>query len=279
MKKTLFALVLFCAAVAAQAQPPKPPGSPCCWPPPPTGMVDWWTFDEPAGTTSADFGGAVNNIGTDNGSIPRVPGEVGRAASFHGSTWIEVANQNEVNFLGDCTLDAAEPIAIDFWIRTTQSNGTISVLDKRDRTGSTFLRGYEVYLSNGKIGFQMATGPGNQSCNSSGSACSNFTATALPSVATGQWTFVGITLSRCRGASGLFYVAPVNGTPATQPFTPRVGDIVSNANLTIGRESSAVGNLFFKGDLDELEFFKALLTKTDFDNIFNKKCAGKCRMY
>jgi hypothetical protein len=278
MKATLCAFLLLCGAVM-QAQPGPPP-NPCCWPPPPSGLVDCWTFDEPAGPPSSDFGGAVNNVGTDHGVIPRVPGEVGRAVSFNGTTWIEVANQNEINFLGDCVLDTAEPLAIDFWIRTTQANGTVAVLDKRDRNGSTFLRGYEVYISNGKIGFQMALGSGNQICNSSGSACSNFTATSLPSVATGQWTFVGITLSRCRGAQGLIYVAPVNGVPATQPFTPRVGSIVSVVPLTIGRQSPTTpGNSMYRGELDELEFFKAFLTKTDFDNIFNKKCAGKCRMY
>jgi hypothetical protein len=269
-----FGLLFTCAVAVAQGPPPPPPGSPCCWPPPPTGMVDWWTFDEPAGPTSSDFGGAVNNIGTDHGAIPRVTGEVGRAASFNGATWIDVTDQNEVNFLGDCVLDAAEPIGIDFWIRTKQGSGTVVVLDKRDRNGANFLRGYEVYLSNGHVGFQMATGNGNQICGSSGSACTNFTATALPSVANGQWHFVGITLSRCRGAQGLLYVDGL-----VQPFQPRVGDIVSHASLTIGRLSPSVGNSFFKGELDELEFFKALLTKNDFDSIFNKKCAGKCRMY
>lgn len=271
--RLICALLFVCAGAAAQG-PPQPPAGPCCWPPLPHGLADWWTLDEPAGLTSSDFGGAVNNVGTDHGAIPRVTGEVGRAASFNGATWIEVANHNEVNFIGDCVLDFAEPIAIDFWIRTTQANGTVPVLDKRDRNGANFLRGYAVYLSNGHVGFQMALGGGNQICNSSSSACSNFTATALPSVANGQWHFVGITLSRCRGAQGLLYVDGL-----TQAFQPRVGNIVSTSNLTIGRLSPSVGSSFFKGELDELEFFKALLTKTDFDGIFNKKCAGKCRMY
>jgi hypothetical protein len=266
-------LFLLCRIVSAQGPPPPPP-SPCCWPPIPPALADWWTFDEPAGTTSSDFGGSVNNFGTDHGTIPRVTGEVGRAASFNGATWIEVANHNEVNFLGDCVLDAAQPLAIDLWIRTKQNSGVVTILDKRDRNGNNYLRGYSLYLWNGHLGFQMAMGSGNFSCGSSGSSCANFNATTLPSVADGNWHFVAVTLSRCRGASGLLYV-----DGATQAFQPRVGSIVSTSNLLIGRLAPSMGTSFFKGEVDELEYFKSLLTKSDFDSIFNKKCAGKCRMY
>lgn len=267
-------LVLAVVTIAAAQGPPGPPsGPPPCWPPIPSGLVDWWTFDEPSGPTSSDFGGLVNNIGNDHGTVPRVAGEVGRAVSFNGgSNWIEVANGNEVNFLGDCANDGAEAATIDFWIRTTQASGVVTILDKRDSTGSNFLRGYSVYLWNGHLGFHMATGPGNSICNTPGSACSNSTATTLPSVANGQWHFVAIAFSRCRGAAGMFFV-----DGATAPFTPRVGNIVSTSNLFIGRLVPAMGKGFFIGAIDELEFFKAVLTPADLNGIYNKKSAGKCR--
>jgi hypothetical protein len=275
MPRLFVLLALFACAVVALAQaPPPPPPGPCCWPPVPAGLVDWWTFDEPAGTSSSDFGGTVNNLGMDHGTIARVPGAVGRAVSLTGSTWIEIGTGNEVNFLGNCVNDVAQPFTVDFWIRTTQTNGTATILDKRSRNGTTFLRGYSVYLHNGRVGLQMATGPGNFACNRPGSACSNMTATSLPSVADGNWHFVGIAFTRCLAASGLFYV---DGQVAS--FTPRVGDIASASNLYIGRLAPPMGNSYLTGELDELELFKAALTKSDFDSIFGKKCAGKCRAF
>lgn len=266
----LLSLIAFNAL--AQASPPPPPRPPCCTVPP-GGMVDWWTFDEPSGPTSSDIAGAVNNAGTDHGSVGHIPGKVWNATSYNGSSWVEVANQAEVNFLGDCSNDAAEPATIDFWIRTQQGSGTVAVLDKRDRNGNNFLRGYSVYLWNGHLGFQMAMGPGNFSCNSSGSACSNFTSTTTPSVANGGWNFVAVAFSRCRGASGMFYV---NGNVSS--FQPRVGDITSQSPLYIGRQEPTMGNSFFKGDLDELEYYKRVLSKAELDAIYAAGPYGKCRI-
>ena len=266
----LFVCLLVCAIpILAQPTPPDPP---CCWPPVPAGLVDWWTFDEPSGTTSSDFGGAVNNLGMDHGTIARVPGAVGRAAAFNGTTWIEVGSHNEVNFLGNCANDAAQAFTVAFWIRTSQAAGTVTILDKRSRSGSTFLRGWSVYLHNGRVGIQMATGPGNFACNKPGSACTNFTASSLAAVADGKWHFVAISFTRCRGASGLFYV-----DGSTAAFTPKVGDIAAASNLFIGRLVPPMGSSFFTGELDELELYKAALVKGDFDAIYAKKCAGKCR--
>ena len=281
-ERVLLALVVVVVAGIASAQslvpsplaPPPPPG-PDCWPPAPAGLAAWWTFDEPAGTTSADFGGAVNNIGADHGTIPRIIGEVGRAVSFDGTAkWIEVADDAEVNFTGDCAADAGESGTIDFWVRTTRNVGVATILDKRDTSGGNFIRGYSVYLWNGHLGFQIATGPGNLLCNSPGSACTNSIAVPLPSVADGQWHFVAISLARCKIATGLFYV-----DGQTMPFPLRTGDMTSTSNLVIGRLSPSLGTGFFAGEVDELDYFKTALTAVDLDAIKGTKTAGKCRYY
>lgn len=276
-------LVVFASIASAQpfapaplAPPPPPPPGPDCWPPTPLGLANWWTFDEPAGVTSSDFGGSINNIGSDHAAVPRVIGEVGRAVSFDGtSKWVEVADSPELNFAGDCTFDAAESATIDLWVRTTNNAGVNTILDKRDTTGPNFLRGYSLYLWNGHLGFQIATGPGDLLCNSPGSACTNTIATTLPSVADGDWHFIAVTFSRCRGAVGMFYVDGL-----TAPFSSMlVGDMTSTSNLFIGRRSPPFPPGYFRGEIDELQFFKVPLSALDLDGIRSHKTAGMCRYY
>jgi hypothetical protein len=267
----IFVLVTLAGVAVMAAGPPKPPPGPCCWPPvsAPMKLVNWWTFNEPAGTTSADFGGSVNNIGTDHGAITRPFGVSYRSLSLQGSQWAQVASGNEVNFGGSCSTNNAESGTIAFWISTasaSSANGVVTILDKRDATPNN-LRGYSVYLWNGRLGFQMATGAGNRLCNSAGSACSNFIATSLPSVADGKWHFVAISFSRCNNPTGLFYV---DGQAV--PFTPRVGDLSSSSDLLIGRIAPPLGNSHLNGGLDELMYFKFAYTKADLDAIFNDKC-------
>ena len=186
---------------------------------------------------------------------------------------MQVANDNEVNFLGACESNSAENGTIDFWINTGANQGTVTVLDKRE-TAPNFLRGYAVYLWNGHIGFQMATGAGNSSCNSSGSACSNMTSTTLPIVADGKWHFVAITFTRCRGHLAMFYVDGPN-----RDFVPRIGDLTNKSDLYIGARVPAMGPSFFRGALDELEFFKRFSTKPELDAIWQAGPAGKCRRF
>lgn len=270
-----FVLVTFTGVAVSMAQgPPPPPDPPCCWPPISAAMkvINWWTFNEPAGTTSADFGGSVNNIGTDHGAITRPFGVASRSLKLQGSQWVQVANGNEVNFGGSCSNSNAESGTIAFWISTSSATGVVTVLDKRDATPNN-LRGYSVYLWNGRLGFQMATGAGNRSCNAAGSACSNFIATSLPTVADGKWHFVAISFSRCNSSTGLFYV---DGQAVS--FTPRVGDLSSSSDLFIGRLTQPLGNNLFNGGLDELMYFKYAYTKADLDALYNDKCHGRCLM-
>src|SRR3954454_5167602 len=266
-----FALITL-SVITSMAQGPPPPPSPCCWPPYPVAKrsVSWWPFDEPSGTTSADFAGSVNNIGIDHGAIQRTGGVVSRSLQLQGTQWVQVADGNEVNFLGTCTNNNAEPGTIAFWINTTSATGVKTVIDKRE-SSTNFLRGYTIFLWNGRIGFQTATGAGNLLCNTTGSACSNFIATSLPQVGNGSWHFVAISFSRCNSPTGLFYVDGL-----TAPFTPPVVELTNSSDLFLGRHPPTLGTNYFTGRLDELMFFKYAYSKTDLDNIYNHKCDGKC---
>lgn len=221
-------------------------------------LVNWWPFDETSGTTARDFRGATNNFGTHvNGANPGL-GKVGGALCFDGvDDYVAVLNNDEVNFLGDCSNDAAEAFTISTWVRTTQSTGLAAILDKR----SSGPVGYHLFLFNGRLGFQMAVG-------------SNFTNFVSPSsnVADGEWHLVSVTATRCRGGQGRLYV---DGNLALS-FTPLVGSIDNTATLNIGRRDPAHGDIYFNGCIDELEFFKRALSEDEIRTIFNTGSTGDC---
>jgi hypothetical protein len=168
---------------------------------PPAEMVNWWTFDEIAGATAADIAGFNNDAAYGPGSSQPMPspGRVGGAPCFDGTNdYLIAPNHAELNFLGDCSNDVAEAFTIDGWVKTTEGSGLQVILDKRVNRRARV--GYHLFLYNGLLGFQMADG-----------SYANYIAPGYPSpqfvnVADGQWHFVAVTASRCRGGRGQMYV-------------------------------------------------------------------------
>jgi Concanavalin A-like lectin/glucanases superfamily len=241
---------------------------------PPSNMTAWWPFDSGSSATAHDIA-MFDNAGTASGGVMQdANGKVAGAACFDGSTSeIVVPSHPEVDFADDCSLDFAEAFTIDFWIRTGASGGVHTVLDKRV-SSANFLRGWSVYTYNGRPGFQMATGGGNSACGSAGSACENYTATASPSIADGNWHFVAIVVQpRCRGAAGFIYV---DGAVVLN-FHPRVGSISNNAPLHVGRREPSLGGEYFRGCLDELEIFERGLSVGELNAIYGAGANGKCK--
>jgi hypothetical protein len=238
----------------------------------PAGLVDWWTFDETAGSVAGDIAQYPNQLTLSNGPTPS-PGKVAGALCFDGQNdFASAPDHPEINFLGDCRNDVAEPITIDTWVKTTGS-GLQIILDKREKQGLIFLKGYSLFIQNGSLGFQMATGAGLLVCNLSHSACSNYLSPSSVHLNDGQWHFIAVTVSRCRGAVGKMYV---DGN-LVLTFTPRVGDISNHVPLLIGKRYPLPTVSYFAGCLDELEIFERVLSKTELDAIYHAGSSGKCK--
>lgn len=237
--------------------------------PPPSDMVNWWTFDETSGTTAQDRAGSVNNAGAYKNSPTPVAGVVAGALYFNGvNNWVEVANQTEVNFLGGCVLDGAEPMTIDLWVKTDIQPGTgptsglLTILDKRVNPNNP--TGYHLFLFNGRLGFQIDG--------------INYVAPATGldyvDVADNQWHFAAVSLPMCRGIEGGFLY--VDGK--TVLTLPRGLGFDNTATLYIGRRDPNFMGNFFKGSLDELEMFKRALSDDDLRPIFEARSLGKCKV-
>lgn len=238
----------------------------------PGGLVGWWRLGETVGNTAHDSAGFPNHGVWVNGPTPS-PGMVNGALQFNGiNQLVRVSNQPEIDFQGDCSNDVAEAFTIDAWVKTC-ATGLQVILDKR-QFASNFIKGYSLYINNGRLGFQMALGSGNANCGSSGSACRNYLApTSSPNLSDNRWHFVAITVSRCRGAQGKMYV---DGN-LVYTFTPLVGGVFNNADLLIGGGYvNATQTKSFHGYLDEVELYKSILTASEIHALYDAGWAGKC---
>jgi hypothetical protein len=239
--------------------------------PQPSGMVDWWPFDETSGTTANDITGNSNNFGIYKGSplpAPQVGQLVANSLCFNpggppSAGYVEVPDHPEINFPGDCAFDSGAPFTIDLWART-KASGLQVILDKRTAVP---IQGYHMFIFNGRLGFQMASG---------GLFTNYIVPLTTPLINDGQWHFVAVTVARCRPSQGTLYV---DGNPPFK-FTPRVGSMVNTANLQIGRRDPAPGlggAIYFNGCMDELEFYDRALSQAELRAIFAAGPFGKCK--
>jgi uncharacterized repeat protein (TIGR01451 family) len=261
-----------------------PSGDKCV--PAPQGLNHWWPFDETAHpiiptTIAHDIVGGrdgTTKVGAlDSAGSPKsVPGKVGMAFEFNGSSaFVGVGD-------GPGTLSYHSPnsFTIDAWIKVDPNNasGVRPIVDKRVQIGGS-VAGYQLFLFDGKLGFQLADGVGaNPICGTVGSSCTNYVASTAPTVADGQWHFVAAVIDRASGLITLYH-GPENGTLSSVFTGTARANAANNADLLIGKNNPAVSSAgqFFKGAIDELEIFNRALSQAELDSIFKAGSAGKCK--
>src|ERR1017187_5252669 len=112
------------------------PAQPGCVSAPP-GISAWFTFDEPLFRQPGDH------------RPQRVPGLVGSALRFNGiDQYFEIPASTPGLDFGE------DDLSIELWIRTQQSVGTPSIVDKRGHQPT----GYLIFIYNGRPALQLADG-------------------------------------------------------------------------------------------------------------------------
>jgi outer membrane murein-binding lipoprotein Lpp len=238
--------------------------APVCTPPP-ADTVSWWTAD----------GTARDSIGSNDGTLTNgasfAPGLVGQAFTLNGSTGgVTVPDAPSLNF------GPGVNFSIDAWIRPAV-RGTLSapfgveiqtVVDKRLAPSSLDqMIGYDLFLSNGKLGFQMSdvlrAGFGPTFINSTG-----------PDLRDGSFHHVAVTVDRSRSNGGTLYVDGI----AVLSFDPTIapGDLSNAKPLQIGIHATAGFNGFFKGLMDEVQISNRALGVSEIETIFLAGRAGTC---
>jgi uncharacterized repeat protein (TIGR01451 family) len=219
---------------------------------PPLGMVAWWHFDEGTGTIAHDIAGFPSDGDYVNTPLP-ILGKVAIALSFDGiDDYVEVPDHPDLNF--DST-----NFSIDAWIKTSDSIGTVSIVDKRYINPYVTL-GYYFFLNNGHLGLQLA----------------DFVSTDYITnifVADGNWHHVAVTVDRKSSTGIRFYLDGAylaNHSPLS-----RQGSISNGVLLRIGNDY--FNTAIYQGILDELEIFHRVITPQEINLIVLAGCAGKCK--
>jgi hypothetical protein len=247
--------------------------------------VEWWPLNETSGTAVSNIisphphpdphNGNSKPAAIGAGGPTPVTGMVGGALNFDGaSTYVEVPDDTGTLSFGNPT----DNFSIDAWIKVApqDKSGVRPIVDKRVQIGNR-VWGYALFLSSGRLGFQLADGAADNLICDSGpptptSSCTNYISNV--DVADGAWRHVGVTVQRTGKAQVALYV---NGSPIFTGVT-RAGNANNNASLLIGRGYPIViPTPYFKGAIDELEIFSRALTQDEITAIFAAGSAGKCK--
>lgn len=220
----------------------------------PGGLQLWLPFDE--------NGGVAANVAS-----PAFPGTHINGPLFTGGSY--VLNSRFYDAFNDFTQvnsyaginPGTGSFTIDAWINAPGILPTQqTIVDKYASFTTGTFQGYRLYTQNGTLRCTMATGGGQFFFNSG---------LAVP---TNAWTFVAMVYNSTTNAV-TFYV---NGASATLG----AGAVAGNKNTTVPfRVASGQGapNLLFRGNIDEVEFFRTALTAAQLDSIRLANTSGKCK--
>ena len=254
-------------------EPPMPPSDEfgaryhceCSCVHPPAGMVNWWPMDDnPAVFPINDIAALLNHGTPSGGVVPATAAQscVGGALFFNGASGVvTVPNASgpfDLNFgISNFTLEG--------WMQANTPIGQfLPLLDKRVFQAPSTVRGYAMYVTGGKLGFQLGDG-----------TWMNFVANALPSINNGVCHHVAVTVTR--GSPNVITLY-VDG--ASQSFNDNTifGPVNNNAALLFGtRYPILVLQDYYVGSLDEWEFFRRALTPAEITALYGAGALGKCR--
>lgn len=226
----------------------------CCVEPP-SGLQFWAAFDGSyAALVGAVTGGPSGPVAF-TANVP--PGHTGSAIALAANGRVDYPSSTSTNVgTGDFTIDA--------WIRLPQTPGVVPLLDNRMKLPG--LTGFQLFVYNGRIGFQMADG-------GAAGGWTNFGSTT--NVANNAWRFIVVTVDRDNPQGGRIYV---DGSPVpVLTFNPTVrqGSLGLTHRLAIGHDlnNNSQGSAF---EIDEIEIFRRVLTPAEVTALFrNPKCRAR----
>ncbi|MCO7224111.1 LamG-like jellyroll fold domain-containing protein [Pleionea sp. CnH1-48] len=164
--------------------------------------------------------------------------------------------------------------SLSAWIRT-RAKGLIVILDKRSEKNVEYVKGYHLFVTDGKLGFQLAKGEGSWSCQSNPpiSSCSNYIVDKF--IADGQWHLVNVTVDRDHEDGIKFYIDG-KYIRRNNPMA-RSGSLSNDSPLRIGSRSSDVSGLFH-GDIAEVSIHNYSLSEDEINDMFSRGVKRGCQL-
>ena len=228
--------------------------------PPPSGMVAWYTGD---GTANDYFG---NNNGSPQNGAAFATGMVGQAFSLNG---INQSVTLPVNLISYPTMGATgtQPLSVDAWFQTTAGGVILSQQGAGDTPVAVPGSVPAIYVGTDGFLYTEVFWKGAAAPVSS----------APVKVNDGAFHLVAVTYD---GSMETVYLdGKVIGSAAfTQVgYAARYQYQIGTGN-TAGWPAGNGGSFYFKGLIDEVEFFNRALTPSDIGAILNAGSAGKCKV-
>jgi hypothetical protein len=225
-----------------------------CVPTPP-GLTLWLPMDEPAGAAAANVAAPAFPGTHLNGPAPVLGQFVANSRFYDGANdYTQVNSYTGVE-------PAAGNFSIDAWINT-QGVAPQVIANKFTQTGVGTFRGYSLYLQNGTLQAALATGGAPVVFNSG---------IAVP---VNAWTFVAFVYNSTTNTA-TFYV---NNSTITLAAAAAAGNKNTGPNVPF-RVGSAQGapTSVFRGNIDEVEFFRTALTPAHIASLRDARQQGKCK--
>jgi hypothetical protein len=215
----------------------------------PNEVVGWWPGDGGANDLSG-----LGNDGALKNSVGFVPGEVGNAFSFNGSTsYIEVPDS--------ASLRITNVMSIEFWVKRLRVDGSSEYILEKGGDWLLNQQSYAVQLHGGDDGLCLTWAQGYRIAG----VISD----------TNAWHHCAVVATN--GAQdALFFIDGVQ-QPITQSYGDTISFTPSALPLHIGAQVSSSATYYGATEIDELTIYNAALSAAQIQAIYNAGPAGKCQ--
>lgn len=214
-----------------------------------TSLVSYWRLEEASGTRVDAFG---SNDLTPTNTPANAAGIVGNAVA------LVTASSQQLVAASNATLQSGNiDHTISAWIYPTANSSSSCIVCKTDVDMASNAAGYEWMLyqvSNTKVRFLVGKGG-----NGTGTSSSNVTSDV--DITLNAWNYVEGFYDAANALVGVV----VNGTVKTAASTTVPG--TSTGSVRIG--AIGPGSSYFGGRIDEVSFWKRLLTTGERDYLYN----------
>ncbi|MCL1123733.1 LamG-like jellyroll fold domain-containing protein [Shewanella surugensis] len=177
--------------------------------------------------------------------------------------YIEIEDQDRLDI-------HKEDFAIDTWLRTQAMEQRV-IVDKRFEDQEKDVQGYVLYIDEGLLSFQLATGDGSWYCLKPHSSCSLYHSGGF--VADGNWHHVAVSIDRDNPQGMSFYLDGQLISIADP--TDRMASLANDNPLRIGSRSSYTTGLF-KGAIGAINLYHRQLSNTEVSSLYQQGNPRRC---